>query len=85
MDAEKMLVSDGPVFAIYQVASIAKIMAADDVQGFREQVHALRSAAANIGARGIYAICPAYGRFRPRIWPTGVKYTSRNCAMNSSA
>jgi len=51
------------------VASIAKIKAVGDVQEFRKQVHALRSATANIGARGIYAICPACNRFRPRIWP----------------
>jgi len=44
-------------------------MAAGDVRGFREQAHALPSAAANIGARGIYAICAACNRFRPKIWP----------------
>ncbi len=44
---------------------LAKIMAAGDVHGFREQVHALRSAAANIGARGIYEMCLAWRQITP--------------------
>jgi two-component system sensor histidine kinase RpfC len=37
--------------------SLTAVMAAGDVQAFREQLHALRSAAANIGARCIYEMC----------------------------
>ncbi len=44
---------------------LAKIMAARDVQAFREQAHALRSAAANIGARGIYEMCLAWRQITP--------------------
>jgi two-component system sensor histidine kinase RpfC len=44
---------------------LARIMASGDVQGFREQVHALRSAAANIGARGIYEMCLAWRQISP--------------------
>jgi two-component system sensor histidine kinase RpfC len=45
--------------------SLAEIMAASDVQAFREQLHALRSAAANIGARGIYEMCLAWRHIAP--------------------
>jgi two-component system sensor histidine kinase RpfC len=31
-----------------------------DVHAFREQAHALRSSAANVGARGIYEMCLAW-------------------------
>jgi two-component system sensor histidine kinase RpfC len=42
--------------------SLGEIMASGDVQAFREQLHALRSAAANVGARGIYEMCLAWRR-----------------------
>ena len=37
--------------------TLAAVVASGDVQAFREQLHALRSAAANIGARAIYEMC----------------------------
>src|SRR5581483_11852483 len=37
--------------------ALAEAAAAGDLMAFREQLHALRSAAANIGARGIYEMC----------------------------
>jgi two-component system sensor histidine kinase RpfC len=39
---------------------LSDIMASGNIQAFREQLHALRSAAANIGARGIYEMCLAW-------------------------
>jgi two-component system sensor histidine kinase RpfC len=39
---------------------LSDITAAGDTLAFREQLHALRSAAANIGARGIYEMCLAW-------------------------
>lgn len=39
------------------LASIAKTALSADAAGFREQAHALRSCAANVGARGVYSIC----------------------------
>jgi two-component system sensor histidine kinase RpfC len=36
---------------------LAEAAASGDLKTFREQLHALRSAAANIGARGIYEMC----------------------------
>jgi two-component system sensor histidine kinase RpfC len=37
--------------------SLAAVVASGDVLAFREQLHALRSAAANVGARCIYEMC----------------------------
>ena len=39
--------------------------ASGDVQAFREQLHALRSAAANIGARAIYEMCLDWRQIAP--------------------
>jgi two-component system, sensor histidine kinase RpfC len=39
--------------------------ASGDLKAFREQLHALRSAAANIGARGIYEMCLAWRQIAP--------------------
>ena len=44
---------------------LADITAAGDTLAFREQLHALRSAAANIGARGIYEMCLAWRQIAP--------------------
>lgn len=42
------------------LAEVAAAVRSGDVQAFREQAHALRSGAANIGASGIYAMCLAW-------------------------
>ena len=42
------------------LAEVSAAVHAGDVQAFREQAHALRSGAANIGASGIYAMCLAW-------------------------
>jgi two-component system sensor histidine kinase RpfC len=39
------------------LAELASVVEAADVQAFREHAHALRSAAANIGALGMYEMC----------------------------
>lgn len=39
------------------IEKLKAIVASGDVMAFREQLHALRSAAANLGARGIYELC----------------------------
>jgi two-component system sensor histidine kinase RpfC len=39
------------------IEKLKVIAASGDVMAFREQLHALRSAAANLGARGIYELC----------------------------
>jgi two-component system sensor histidine kinase RpfC len=39
---------------------LTEVTASGNVQAFREQAHALRSAAANIGARGLYDMCLAW-------------------------
>jgi two-component system sensor histidine kinase RpfC len=44
---------------------LSDITAAGDTLAFREQLHALRSAAANIGARGIYEMCLAWRQIAP--------------------
>jgi two-component system sensor histidine kinase RpfC len=44
---------------------LTEVTASGDVQAFREQVHTLRSAAANIGARGIYEMCLAWRQIAP--------------------
>jgi two-component system sensor histidine kinase RpfC len=44
---------------------LSDITAAGDTLAFREQLHALRSAAANIGARGIYEMCLAWRQVAP--------------------
>jgi two-component system sensor histidine kinase RpfC len=44
---------------------LSDITSAGDVIAFREQLHALRSAAANIGARGIYEMCLAWRQIAP--------------------
>jgi two-component system sensor histidine kinase RpfC len=45
---------------------LTEITASGNVQAFREQAHALRSAAANIGARGIYEMCLAWRQITPK-------------------
>jgi two-component system sensor histidine kinase RpfC len=45
--------------------NLDEITASGNVQAFREQLHALRSAAANVGARGIYEMCLAWRRIEP--------------------
>lgn len=44
---------------------LSDVMASGNLQAFREQLHALRSAAANIGARGIYEMCLAWRQIAP--------------------
>jgi two-component system sensor histidine kinase RpfC len=44
---------------------LSDITTAGDTLAFREQLHALRSAAANIGARGIYEMCLAWRQIAP--------------------
>ncbi|HET7911097.1 MAG TPA: ATP-binding protein [Pseudolabrys sp.] len=44
---------------------LAEAAAAGDLKAFREQLHALRSAAANIGARGIYEMCLGWRHIAP--------------------
>jgi two-component system, sensor histidine kinase RpfC len=44
---------------------LSDITATGDTLAFREQLHALRSAAANIGARGIYEMCLAWRQIAP--------------------
>jgi two-component system sensor histidine kinase RpfC len=44
---------------------LTEVTTAGNVQAFREQVHALRSAAANVGARGIYEMCLAWRQITP--------------------
>jgi len=39
---------------------LARAVRQDDVAAFHEQAHALRSGAANVGARGIYEMCLAW-------------------------
>lgn len=41
---------------------LTEFMASGDVQAFCKSVHALRSAASNIGARGIYEMCLTWGQ-----------------------
>ena len=45
--------------------SLPKPPASGDLKVFREQLHALRSAAANIGARGIYEMCLGWRHIAP--------------------
>ena len=45
--------------------NLGEITASGNVQAFREQLHALRSAAANVGARGIYEMCLAWRSIEP--------------------
>lgn len=40
--------------------SLAEVTTSGNVEAFRDQLHALRSAAANVGARGIYEMCLAW-------------------------
>ena len=44
---------------------LAEAATSGDLQVFREQLHALRSAAANIGARGIYEMCLGWRSIAP--------------------
>jgi two-component system sensor histidine kinase RpfC len=44
---------------------LAEAAASGDLAAFREQLHALRSAAANIGARGIYEMCLGWRHIAP--------------------
>jgi two-component system sensor histidine kinase RpfC len=46
--------------SIVVLRELAKTVRDGDVEGFREQAHALRSGAANIGARAIYELCLAW-------------------------
>jgi two-component system sensor histidine kinase RpfC len=45
--------------------ALADAAASGDLKAFREQLHALRSAAANIGARGIYEMCLGWRHIAP--------------------
>ena len=45
--------------------SLADAAASGDLKAFREHLHALRSAAANIGARGIYEMCLGWRHIAP--------------------
>ena len=45
--------------------ALAEAAASGDLKTFREQLHALRSAAANIGARGIYEMCLGWRHIAP--------------------
>jgi len=45
---------------------LAPLMAAGNVQAVRQHLHALRSAAANIGARGIYEMCLSLRQISPQ-------------------
>jgi two-component system sensor histidine kinase RpfC len=45
--------------------ALAEAAALGDLKAFREQLHALRSAAANIGARGIYEMCLGWRHIEP--------------------
>jgi two-component system, sensor histidine kinase RpfC len=45
--------------------ALAEAAALGDLKAFREQLHALRSAAANIGARGIYEMCLGWRHIAP--------------------
>jgi two-component system sensor histidine kinase RpfC len=47
------------------LSDLTEVTAAGNVQAFREQVHALRSAAANIGARGLYEMCLGWRQIAP--------------------
>src|SRR5262249_37232756 len=44
---------------------LAESATSGDLKAFREQLHALRSAAANIGARGIYEMCLGWRLIAP--------------------
>jgi two-component system sensor histidine kinase RpfC len=44
---------------------LAEAAVSGDLKAFREQLHALRSAAANIGARGIYEMCLGWRLIAP--------------------
>lgn len=44
---------------------LAEAASSGDLKAFREQLHALRSAAANIGARGIYEMCLGWRHIAP--------------------
>jgi len=44
---------------------LAEAATSGDLKVFREQLHALRSAAANIGARGIYEMCLGWRHIAP--------------------
>jgi len=44
---------------------LTEAAASGDLKVFREQLHALRSAAANIGARGIYEMCLGWRHIAP--------------------
>ena len=44
---------------------LAEAAVSGDLKLFREQLHALRSAAANIGARGIYEMCLGWRHIAP--------------------
>jgi two-component system sensor histidine kinase RpfC len=45
--------------------ALAEAATLGDLAAFREQLHALRSAAANIGARGIYEMCLGWRHIAP--------------------
>lgn len=45
--------------------SLANSAASGDLKSFREHLHALRSAAANVGARGIYEMCLGWRHIAP--------------------
>jgi two-component system sensor histidine kinase RpfC len=51
------LINDFVIDAEHLVHDVAQAAHAGDVQTFRTQAHALRSAAANIGAKGLFELC----------------------------
>lgn len=59
------LASQFMVDAATTLAELATAVETADVQAFREHAHALRSAAANIGALGMYEICLTWREIEP--------------------
>jgi CheY-like chemotaxis protein/HPt (histidine-containing phosphotransfer) domain-containing protein len=51
--------------AVSVLDELSRAVAKGDAQAFREHAHALRSGAANIGARGIYEMCLGWRRIDP--------------------
>ena len=64
---------------------LTEFMASGDVQAICKRVHALRSAASNIGARRIYEMCLTWGSRHLRISRASLKRSSMTCARNSRA
>ena len=60
-DIAAQFVADGAL----ALRSLAHSMQKGDAELFRDQAHALRSSAANVGARGIYVTCLAWREIEP--------------------